>query len=157
MSAMASQIIGVPIVCSTVCTGSDQRKHQSLASLAFVRESTAGRWVCLTKGHLMTSSCLPAPGHSQRSTDCHFCHAPSKSGMTFPLAAGQPRAVLRFCRCGEEQQHINDLVQDCSISSALAMEILQSCSKPSIFSHVSPSPQKGDTPSVATANLSALI
>ena len=30
------------------------------------------------------------------------------------------------------QAHINGLVQDCSISSALAVEILQSCTKPSI-------------------------
>ena len=37
MSAMASQITGVSIVCSTVCSGADQRKHQSSASLAFVR------------------------------------------------------------------------------------------------------------------------
>ena len=27
---------------------------------------------------------------------------------------------------------VNDLVQDCSIASALAMEILQSCTKPSM-------------------------
>ena len=37
MSAMASEITGVSIVCSTVCSGADQRKHQSSASLAFVR------------------------------------------------------------------------------------------------------------------------
>ena len=37
MSAMASQITGVPIVCSTVCSGADQRKHQCSASLAFVK------------------------------------------------------------------------------------------------------------------------
>ena len=37
MSAMASQIIGVSIVCSAVCSGTDKRKHQSSASLAFVR------------------------------------------------------------------------------------------------------------------------
>ena len=36
MSAMASQITGVLMVCSTVCSGLDQRKHQSSASLAFV-------------------------------------------------------------------------------------------------------------------------
>ena len=36
MSAMASQITGVSIVYSTVCSGADQRKHQSSASLAFV-------------------------------------------------------------------------------------------------------------------------
>ena len=35
--AMASQISGVTILCSTVCCGADQRKHQSSASLASVR------------------------------------------------------------------------------------------------------------------------
>ena len=37
MSAMASQITGVSIVCSSVDSGVDRRKHQSSASLAFVR------------------------------------------------------------------------------------------------------------------------
>ena len=37
MSAMAFQIAGISIVCSTVRTGSDQRKHQNSASLVFVR------------------------------------------------------------------------------------------------------------------------
>ena len=37
MSTMASQITGVATVCSNVCSGADQRKHQSSASLAFVR------------------------------------------------------------------------------------------------------------------------
>ena len=36
-SAMASQNTGVLIVCSTVCSVADQRKHQSSASLAFVK------------------------------------------------------------------------------------------------------------------------
>ena len=31
------------------------------------------------------------------------------------------------------QQHIDGLVQDCSNSSASAMELLQSCTKPSIY------------------------
>ena len=38
MSVMASQITGVLIVCSAIGAGADQRKHQSSASLAFVRE-----------------------------------------------------------------------------------------------------------------------
>ena len=38
MSAMASQITGILIVCSTVCSDTDQRKHQSSTPLAFVRE-----------------------------------------------------------------------------------------------------------------------
>ena len=33
---MASLITGASIVCSAVCLGADQRKHQSSASLAFV-------------------------------------------------------------------------------------------------------------------------
>ena len=37
MSAMASQITSLTIVYSTVYTGANQRKHQSSASLAFVR------------------------------------------------------------------------------------------------------------------------
>ena len=34
---MASQITGISIIYSSVCSGSDQRKHQSSASLGFVR------------------------------------------------------------------------------------------------------------------------
>ena len=37
MNAMASQNNGVSSVYSIVCSGADQRKHQSSASLAFVR------------------------------------------------------------------------------------------------------------------------
>ena len=37
MVAMASQLTGVSIVYSTVCSGTGQRKHQGSASLAFVR------------------------------------------------------------------------------------------------------------------------
>ena len=37
MSTMASQITGVCIVCSTVCSGADQRKHHSPAPLTFVK------------------------------------------------------------------------------------------------------------------------
>ena len=37
MSAMASQINSLAIVCSIFCSGADQRKHQSSESLAFLR------------------------------------------------------------------------------------------------------------------------
>ena len=37
MSMVVSQITSFSIVCSIVCSGADQRKHQSSASLAFVR------------------------------------------------------------------------------------------------------------------------
>ena len=67
LGAMASQITGVSIVCSNVCSVAEQRKHQNSALLAFVGESTGERWIPLTKGwqhgkcfHLMTSSCVRA-------------------------------------------------------------------------------------------------
>ena len=37
MSTVAPQITGVSIICSAVCSGADQSKRQSSASLAFVR------------------------------------------------------------------------------------------------------------------------
>ena len=42
IGAMAPQITGVSSVYSTVCSGTDQRKHQSSASLAFVRRVHRG-------------------------------------------------------------------------------------------------------------------
>ena len=72
MDTMASQITSFTIVYSTLYSGADQRKHQSSASLAFVKgihqwlPSTKGRW----RGksfHLMTSSCTY---HYFRSLTC---------------------------------------------------------------------------------------
>ena len=37
MSVKGYQFTGVSIACSTVCSGANQRKHQSSASLAYVR------------------------------------------------------------------------------------------------------------------------
>ena len=50
MGAMASQITGVPIVSSTVCSDTDQIKHLSSASPALWGESTAYRRIPLIKG-----------------------------------------------------------------------------------------------------------
>ena len=58
MSTMASQIISLKIVYSTVYSGADQRKHQSFASLVFVREFTGDRWIRRTKG-LVTRKMFP--------------------------------------------------------------------------------------------------
>ena len=65
MSAMASLITCVSMVCSTVCSGPDQRKHQSSMSLAFVRgihrwpvNSTHKGPVTRKCFHLMTSLCM---------------------------------------------------------------------------------------------------
>ena len=63
MGAIASQITSLTIVYSTVYSDADQRKHQSSASLAFVRGIHRDRWIPRTNGqlrgksfHLMTSS-----------------------------------------------------------------------------------------------------
>ena len=63
MTTMASQITSLKVVYSTVYSDADQRKHQSSASLAFVRGIHRDRWIPRTKGqlrgkcfHLMTSS-----------------------------------------------------------------------------------------------------
>ena len=79
MRPMASQVSGVSIVYSTVCSGANQRKYQSSASLAFVRG--IHRWPVdsLHKGpvtrkcsHLMTSSCNDV----EFSSDClHELHS----------------------------------------------------------------------------------
>ena len=65
ISTMASQITSLAIVYSTVYSGADQRKHQSSASLAFVRGIHRGPVNSPYKGpvtrkcfHLMTSSCF---------------------------------------------------------------------------------------------------
>ena len=58
MRAMVSLITGVSTVCSTVCSGADQRKHQSSASLAFVTVDCPHIGQVTRKySHLMTSSC----------------------------------------------------------------------------------------------------
>ena len=78
MSAMASQITSLTIVYSTTYSGTDQRKHQSSASLAFVRGIHRRTVNSPHKGprgkcfHLMTSSwCCPEmlPGYVTEMTD----------------------------------------------------------------------------------------
>ena len=62
---MVSQNTGDSIVCSAVCSGADQRKHQSSASLVFLMgihrwpmNSPHKEHKCGKGFHLMTSSCL---------------------------------------------------------------------------------------------------
>ena len=50
MSMMESQFTGVSIVYSTICSGADHRKHQSSASLAFVRGIYQSQMDSLHKG-----------------------------------------------------------------------------------------------------------
>ena len=63
MGAVACQITSLTVVYSIVHSDADKRRHQSSASLAFVRGIHRDRWIPRTKGqlrgkcfHLMTSS-----------------------------------------------------------------------------------------------------
>ena len=45
-------------------------------------------------------------------------------------------SILTFDGLPWTEAHIDGLVQDCSNSSALAMELLPSCTKPSIYAYI---------------------
>ena len=67
MSAMASRFTDVSIVCSNFCSREDQRKHQSLASLAFV--SRFHRWpVDSPRKRLVTRKMFPFDGVIMKSS-----------------------------------------------------------------------------------------
>ena len=77
MNMMASQITIVSIVYSTVCSGADQRKHQSSASLAFVRGihrwpvNSQHKWPVTRKMfYLITSSWCTYSNHSTLTKMC---------------------------------------------------------------------------------------
>ena len=82
MSEMGSKTTGVSIVYSTVCSYVDQRKHQSSASLAFVRgihlwpvNSPHKGPVTRKSFHVMTSSCYSEIARELwplKSLDCLF-------------------------------------------------------------------------------------
>ena len=102
MSAMASQITSLTIIYSTVYSGADQRKHQSFASLAFVRGIHRGTvnsphkgpvtrktfpfddvimdnacFRCLVSVLLMHSLCLSKPRSSIRTTMKNYGKLPT--------------------------------------------------------------------------------
>ena len=81
MVVMASQITSLTIVYSTIYSGADQRKHQSSASLAFLRVihrwpvNSSHKWPVTRKCfHLMTSSCVRRYVMSLRESILTYCH-----------------------------------------------------------------------------------
>ena len=110
MGAIASQITSLMIVYSTVYSDADQRKHQSSASLAFVWGIHRGpvnsphKWPVTQKMFPFDDVIM-----SWWSVFSAHCWATGFS-----------------CKAHD----IDGLVQYCSNSSALAMELLQSCTKP---------------------------
>ena len=103
MTMLASQITSLTVVYSIVDSGVNQRKHQSSASLAFVREIHRG--------------------------PVNFPHKWPVTRKMFPF----DDVIMVFCgiHITKISQEIDGLVQDCSNSIANVMELLQSCTKPS--------------------------
>ena len=99
MSAMASRITSVSIVCSTLSSGADQRKHQCSAPLAFVRRSHRspvnsphkGQWrrKCF---YLITSSC-DASDDVILSLLCNIQQL-SRNILSLALGCGRHTAIL---------------------------------------------------------------
>ena len=89
MSVVSSLITSLTIVCSSVYSGADQRKHQSSASLAFVsgihrwQVNLPYNWSVTRK--MMTSSCKPTgPRH----------HGGCRSADTRPSVTAMPTLQL---------------------------------------------------------------
>ena len=84
MSAMASQITGVSIVCWGVCSGAGQRKHQSSVSLAFVRG--IHRWL-VNSSHIRPVTWKMFPfGDGRHHESCLFYHSRRTASRLRPLS-----------------------------------------------------------------------
>ena len=106
MGAMASQITSLNIVHSTAYSGGDQRKHQSSASLAFVRGihrwpvNSPHKWPVTRKIFLFDDVIMP----------CAYClrctvdNGRTKLGSLLSPEASQFEADCRVSRCFPRQQ-----------------------------------------------------
>ena len=103
MSSIASKITSLMFVYPTVYSGADQRKHQSSASLAFVREIHRSPVNSPHKGpvtrkcfHLMTSSCFLESAPHRFST-AHIHH--DLGVCKYCKSSYSPSAVLESASC----------------------------------------------------------
>ena len=112
MSVMASQITGAPSICSTACSGADQRRHQSSSSLAFVRGFPSQRvsnaemfpfddvimvstnWAITSSDNNLILNSMEGPGPHQRGPALYQRYI-RKTGQNFqkPWSRGLPQAL----------------------------------------------------------------
>ena len=106
MSIMVPQIIGNLHVCLTACSSWHQRKHYITGPLW---GGSMDQWFSLTKEPLIRKMCKNHynQGQDHRATNIYI--------YTY------------------NSLHIKGLAQDCSNSIANALELLRSCTKPSIW------------------------
>ena len=110
MGTTASQITSFTFVLSTVYSGTDERKHQSSASLAFVR------------GNSPVTDEFPAQmASNMENASIWWCHHdPGEVSLVHVIV-------------GHRWHHFDGLVQERRNSSALAMELRLSCTDPLIY------------------------
>ena len=107
MGTIASQITSLTNVYSTVYLGADQIKHQSSASLAFVRGIHRDRWIPRPKGqlrgkcfHLMTSSCSEALLENMtKESTVDTVDESHKCGRPWRLVANKQEVKTYCSRC----------------------------------------------------------
>ena len=103
-----------------------KRKHFPYYWKFFLGESTGDQWIRLTKGQqggvLMILCCLPEKDVEQtvKLMVIYIC----LDAHTYDVTVIMYTDLL-------QRDHIDGLVQDCTNSSALAMDLLQSCTNPS--------------------------
>ena len=96
MSAMASQITGVSTVYSTVCSGADQRKHQSSFSTIMKFRGTA-----LCEGNSPVTGEFPAQRASNAENCFHMMTSSCSSEFQWVInvvAWCEPKAII-LCSC----------------------------------------------------------
>ena len=122
MSTKASQMIGNLTVCSTACSGHNQVEHQSSALVALNEGNPP-----LIGGFTSQRASNAVAGDNTGTVIMRH----STSGFV------QMICYLLCVAMGQYYaHHIDGLVQDCSNSIANTLELLQSCTKPSISSRV---------------------
>ena len=114
MAAIASQITSLTIVYSTVYSGADQRKHQSSASLAFVRGIHRGqvisphKWPVTRKTFpfddvIIYGKQRPSKRVSHRS---HRFNCLQTTGMNWILTStNSPLTNIGYCYCHNRRSY----------------------------------------------------
>ena len=126
MGAMASQITILTIVYSTVYSIADQRKHQSSASLAFVRG--IHRWpVNFPHKGTVTRKMIPFDDVIMQIKLLPLLLRPL-------ILTSSDQQQQKLCYVSiSSRNYFGGSAQGCSNSIALAMELRQSCAKPSTY------------------------
>ena len=106
-----------------------------------VQRATCGHWTCVAH-YAKLSRAMRAPWVDHFLNNEIYCYPLSKKRCRPPLRSPLAKRSKGIVTSGRQQRnapwngnchHIDGLVQDCSMSSVLSMEILQSYTKPLMY------------------------